>query len=155
MKKPQVFISFPGKDERKKLLPHLKHHLEASPSNVRVFTDDDITAQQLDRLYNHIRNSWLVIVIFSVSYLESSWCLNELVEIKKCLQTEKIKFVMPIFYKVEAYEVKEQKGEFGAKFQTLEKSCPDKVKKWKKALGFVANYVGLTYQEQRYYLSQP
>ncbi|CAF2027281.1 uncharacterized protein LOC106434690 isoform X2 [Brassica napus] len=55
---------------------------------------------------------------------------------------------MPIFYKVEAYEVKEQKGEFGAKFQTLEKSCPDKVKKWKKALGFVANYVGLTYQEQ-------
>ncbi|KAF2530496.1 hypothetical protein F2Q70_00032965 [Brassica cretica] len=95
MKKPQVFISFRGKDERKKLLPHLKHHLEASPSN-----------------------------------------------------TEKIKFVMPIFYKVEAYEVKEQKGEFGAKFRTLEKSCPDKVKKWKKALGFVANYVGLTYQEQ-------
>ncbi|CAN6879405.1 unnamed protein product [Brassica oleracea] len=40
------------------------------------------------------------------------------------------------------------KGECGAKFRTLEKSCPDKVKKWKKALGFVANYSGLTYQEQ-------
>nr|VDD40217.1 unnamed protein product [Brassica oleracea] len=104
MKKPQVFISFRGKDERKKLLPHLKHHLEASPSNVRVFTDDDNIAQRLDRLYNHIRNSWLVIVIFSVSYLDSSWCLNELLQIKKCLQTKKIKFVMPIFYRKESAE---------------------------------------------------
>lgn len=68
---------------------------------------------------------------------------------------KKINFAIPIFYKVEPYEVKEQKGEFGANFRTLEKSFPDKVKKWKKVLGFVANYGGFTYQEPRYYLRQP
>lgn len=126
--------------------------MKASTSDVNVVTDDEITGQPLKRLFNLIRNSWMVIVIFSVSYLESDWCLNELVEIKRCLQTEKIKFVIPLFYKVTSTEVKEQKGEFGAKFTTLQNSFPGMVNKWTKALVFVAGYGGLTYEEPRYYL---
>ncbi|XP_056862901.1 protein PHLOEM PROTEIN 2-LIKE A8-like [Raphanus sativus] len=97
--RPQVFINFRGKDERQKLLPHLKHHLK--DRNTNVFTDDDAVGEPLKNLFKHIRRSRIVIVIFSINYLESEWCLDELVEIRKCLETEKIDFAIPIFYKVD------------------------------------------------------
>ncbi|CAA7037453.1 unnamed protein product [Microthlaspi erraticum] len=119
MQKPQVFINFRGKDERQKLVPHLKHHLKAS-NKVRVFTDEDAPGKPLQSLFKHIRDSRIVIVIFSVNYLESDWCLEELDEIRKCLATEKIEYAIPIFYKVRAAH---------------------------KALGVVAETIGLSYHD--------
>ncbi|KAF8077328.1 hypothetical protein N665_1046s0016 [Sinapis alba] len=144
--RPQVFINFRGKDERQKLLPHLKHHLKGS--NVNVFTDDDAVGEPLVNLFKHIRRSRIVIVIFSINYLESEWCLDELVEIMKCLETEKLDFAIPIFYKVKTSHVKKQSGEFGKRFVDLQKKHRNsRVNTWKKALRFVATYIGLTYQK--------
>ncbi|CAH8352100.1 unnamed protein product [Eruca vesicaria subsp. sativa] len=144
---PPVFINFRGKDERQKLLPHLKHHLK--DSNVNVFTDDDAIGEPLKNLFKHIRRSRIVIVIFSVNYLESGWCLDELVEIRKCLETEKIDFAIPIFYKVKTSHVKEQNGKFGKKFVALQKKHrSSRIIKWKKALRYVAKLIGLTYQKR-------
>lgn len=145
---PQLFINFRGKDERQKLLPHLKHHLK--DSNVNVFTDDDAVGEPLKNLFKHIRRSRIVIVIFSINYMESEWCLDELVEIRKCLETEKIDFAIPIFYKVKTSHVKEQSGKFGKKIVALQKKHrSSRIIKWKKALRYVAKLIGLTYQKRR------
>ncbi|CAH8352095.1 unnamed protein product [Eruca vesicaria subsp. sativa] len=145
--RPQVFINFRGKDERQKLMPHLKHHLK--DSNVNVFTDDDAIGEPSKNLFKHIRRSRIVVVIFSINYLESEWCLDELVEIKKCLETEKVDFAIPIFYKVKTSHVKKQSGKFGKKFVALQENYRNsRVRRWKKALRFVAKYVGLTYHKR-------
>lgn len=147
-KRPQVFINFRGKDERHKLSPHLKHHLERR--NVKVFTDEEATGELVENLFKHIRISQIVIVIFSINYLESRWCLDELVEVQKYLETEKLAFVIPIFYKVEPSHVKKQSGKFGARFTSLKENYrKSRIKKWKKALRFVAKSIGLTYEKRR------
>lgn len=146
-KRHQVFINFRGKDERLKLVPHLIHHLEAS--NVNVVMDDDATGKRVEKLFKYIRNSRIVIVIFSISYLESRCCLDELVEIMKCLETKKLEFAIPIFYKVEPSHVKYQTGNFGERFVALQNKHPDSIKTWKEALKFVAGSIGLTYQKKR------
>ncbi|KAJ0263425.1 Toll-Interleukin-Resistance [Hirschfeldia incana] len=144
---PQVFINFRGKDERQKLLPHLKHHLK--DSNVNVFTDDDAIGEPLKNLFRHIRRSRIVIVVFSINYLESEWCLDELVEIRKCLETEKIDFAIPIFYKVKTSHVKKQSGKFGKRFIGLQKKHrSSRIRRWKKALRFVSKSIGLTYKKR-------
>ncbi|KAL0727206.1 hypothetical protein Bca4012_023299 [Brassica carinata] len=144
--RPQVFINFRGKDVRKKLLPHLKHHLK--DRNVNVFTDDDAFGEQVEKIFKYIKRSRIVIVIFSINYLESHWCLDELVEIKKCLECEKLDFAIPIFYKVETSHVKKLSGKFGKKFVALqEKYRKSKVNRWKKALRYVAKSIGLAYEK--------
>ncbi|CAH2078171.1 unnamed protein product [Thlaspi arvense] len=145
--RPQVFINFRGKDLRLTFVPYLKHHLKQS--NVNVFTDADALGEPLKNLLNHIRNSKIVIVIFSISYLESKWCLNELVEIRKCLKSKKLDFVIPIFYKVRASHVKDQTGDFGNKFLDLQKKHPHlRIMRWKRALRFVAKQIGLAYANE-------
>nr|ACC91280.1 toll-interleukin-resistance domain-containing protein [Capsella rubella] len=155
-KKDQVFISFRGRDERFGFLTHLKQKL--IDGNVNVFTDDNVTGQPLQNLFGHIRNSRIAIVIFSENYAESHWCLEELVEIKKCLETEKLSAVIPIFHKVQVSSVREQSGIFGEKFLALQNSLlakevtakkirriNSKIKKWRKALEIVTGMAGLTY----------
>lgn len=147
--RPQVFINFRGKDVRKKLLAHLKHHLK--DRNVNLFTDDDAFGEQVEKIFKYIRRSRTVIVIFSINYLESHWCLDELVEIQKCLECKKVDFAIPIFYKVETSDVKKLSGKFGKKFVALqEKHRKSKVKRWKKAVRYVAKSIGLTYEKRRF-----
>ncbi|EOA18423.1 hypothetical protein CARUB_v10006966mg [Capsella rubella] len=157
--KDQVFISFRGKDERNGLLTHLKSKL--ADGNVNVFTDDNVTGQRLENLFDHIKKSRIAIVIFSKSYAESVWCLDELVMIKKCIETEKLNAVIPIFHKVKVSSVKKQSGKFGEKFLALQKSLlaeevnkkkiksiNSRIKRWKKALKIVTGMAGLTYDRK-------
>ncbi|AEE84770.2 Toll-Interleukin-Resistance (TIR) domain family protein [Arabidopsis thaliana] len=156
--KDQVFISFRGKDERNGLLTLLKQKL--IDGNVNVFTDDKLTGQPLQNLFGHIRKSRIAIVIFSKNYAESGWCLDELVEIKKCFETEALKAVIPIFHRVKVSSVKKQSGKFGEKFLALQnyllaeevdkkkiKRINSRIKRWKKALKIVTEIAGLTHDK--------
>ncbi|XP_013588331.1 PREDICTED: protein PHLOEM PROTEIN 2-LIKE A8-like isoform X1 [Brassica oleracea var. oleracea] len=127
----QVFISFRGKDERYGFLTYLKQRL--LESNVNVFIDENAAGEPLENIFGRIRKSRIAIVIFSKNYAESSWCLDELVEIKKCMETEKLNAVKPIFRKVKVSSVRKQSGKFG-----------ERIKRWKKALEFVTGMIGLT-----------
>ncbi|XP_022550420.1 protein PHLOEM PROTEIN 2-LIKE A8 isoform X3 [Brassica napus] len=131
----QVFISFRGKDERCGFLTYLKQRL--LESNVNVFIDENAAGEPLENLFGHIRKSRIAIVIVSKNYAESSWCLDELVEIKKCMETEKLNAVIPIFRKVKVSSVRKQSGKFG-----------ERIKRWKKALEFVTGMIGLTYDKK-------
>lgn len=157
----QVFISFRGKDERYGFLSHLMQKLD--DANVNVFTDKDVTGQRLQTLFGQIRKSRIVIVIFSKNYADSDWCLDELVEIRKCFETEALKAVIPIFHKVKVSSVKKQSGKFGERFLALQNSLLAKevdkkeikhinsrIKRWKKALKVVTEIAGLTHRNYRH-----
>eukprot|EP01018_Ginkgo_biloba_P005661 Gb_24679 [translate_table: standard] len=79
-----VFLSFRGRDTRKTFVGHLDHFLSAA--GVLVFLD----SKKLEKgkkiemsLMHAIRNSDILIPIFSKNYAYSSWCLTEMSAIKR------------------------------------------------------------------------
>ncbi|XP_010555581.1 PREDICTED: uncharacterized protein LOC104825034 [Tarenaya hassleriana] len=144
----QVFINFRGKNCRYGFVSYLKDELK--DNNINVFTDEDA---------RYIRKSKIALVVFSKHYADSYWCLDELVEIKKCMEVEKL-HAIPIFYKVKAAHVKKQSGKFGENFLKLEndllgelqgnarKRANSRIKRWRKSLVRVAGNIGLTYEKK-------
>ena len=48
------------------------------------------------------------VIVFFENYAFSTWCLDELVNILKCKKNGKM--MLPVFYKVDISEVRDQKG---------------------------------------------
>ncbi|XP_020420555.1 TMV resistance protein N isoform X2 [Prunus persica] len=133
--KHDVFLSFRGEDTRKGFTGHL--HAALSDAGISTFLDDN----ELERaefiktqLEQAIDKSIISIIVFSKSYADSSWCLDELVKIMEC--RERLgKHVIPLFYSVDASDVRNQKGSFAQAFEKHEgKHEKEKVQRWKKAL---------------------
>ncbi|KAK2633190.1 hypothetical protein EUGRSUZ_L00391, partial [Eucalyptus grandis] len=113
--------------------------------------DDDELRQGQNikpKLLAAIRNSKILIPIFSVNYGRSSWCLDELVQIMECKNNNR-QIVLPIFYKVKPDEVRYQTRKFGEAFKDREKHSlgrssfdPAILEKWKQALLEVSNLKG-------------
>ncbi|XP_020421982.1 TMV resistance protein N [Prunus persica] len=141
--KYDVFLSFRGEDTRKGFTGHL--HAALSDAGISTFLDDN----ELERaefiktqLEQAIDKSIISIIVFSKSYADSSWCLDELVKIMEC--RERLgKHVIPLFYSVDASDVRNQKGSFAQAFEKHEgKHEKEKVQRWKKALTQVADLCG-------------
>ncbi|KAG6675463.1 hypothetical protein I3842_15G103500 [Carya illinoinensis] len=120
-----VFLSFKGEDVRQKFISHLYHALHHREINTcidkNLESGDDISIS--------------MIIVISQNYLESKWCLDELLKILEC--KEKVKqIVLPSFYSVAPSEVRHRKGIFGEAFAKLGHKIKDEVKvtKWKAAL---------------------
>ncbi|VVB08353.1 unnamed protein product [Arabis nemorensis] len=108
----QVFISFRGSDVRHNFFSFLKDAL--IKNGINVVTDEDAPRGKPinDDLLKLLRDSRITVVIFSKNYPESTWCLDELVEIEKqmdlkslipVLSSSKLRLVMLSFkqdYKV-------------------------------------------------------
>ena len=134
--KYDVFLSFRGEDTRNNFASYLYEAL--CKANVQTFMDhklhkgDDISPV----LLRTIEESEISVIIFSVDYASSTWCLDELVHILEC----KKKFgrvVIPVFYKVDPSNVSKQSGRFGDGFAKLKqrfKDNPNKLQKWENAL---------------------
>ncbi|XP_015973600.1 TMV resistance protein N-like [Arachis duranensis] len=134
-----VFLSFRGADTRKGFTNHLYSALK--DAGIIVFRDDkilevgDVISDELPRA---IKDSLSAIVILSPKYATSTWCLEEL----HCILESKLE-VFPIFYDVEASDVRYQKGSFAEAFEKHEKRYDgDKVQKWRDALTQVAGLSG-------------
>uniref|UniRef100_A0A1J3I9V3 Vesicle-associated protein 1-4 n=1 Tax=Noccaea caerulescens TaxID=107243 RepID=A0A1J3I9V3_NOCCA len=109
-KHDQVFISFRGKELRGKLVSFLKEELKRS--GIDYFMDEcETRGSPITKLFERIRESGVALIIFSNKYPESSWCLDELVEINKQMEKKRI-VPFPVFYKVKADSVKRQIGYF-------------------------------------------
>ncbi|XP_006280429.2 protein PHLOEM PROTEIN 2-LIKE A5 [Capsella rubella] len=145
---PQVFINFRGKDLRKGFISFLVPALQEK--NINVFIDEhEKRGKYLISLFDRIGESKVALVIFSEGYTESKWCLNELVEIRECMDQEKL-IVIPIFYKLEPEVVKRLKGNFGDKFRDLEyiyQDQPERAQQWKEAIVSVCQNFALTLPE--------
>ncbi|KAL1195580.1 Disease resistance protein RML1A [Cardamine amara subsp. amara] len=142
MKIYDVFTSFHGADVRQGFLSHLHTHFESKA--ITTFNDQGMERGQTIKpeLDKAIRESRVLIVVFSKDYASSSWCLDELVEIFNCKEAQG-QTVIPIFYKVDPSDVKKQRGDFGRAF---EKTCEEKSEKvkqtWSRVLADVATIAG-------------
>lgn len=107
-----VFISFRGEDTRYNFTDHLHRYLVQK--GIRTFKDDDLQrGEEISQaLLQAIEGSRISVILFSEKYAFSKWCLDELVEIVQC-KKPKQQLVLPIFYKVDPSDVRNQTGSFG------------------------------------------
>nr|GEV91688.1 hypothetical protein [Tanacetum cinerariifolium] len=138
-----VFLSFRGEDTRKTFIDHLYSALKQK--GIYTYKDDETLKRGesiAPSLLKAIRESRIAVIVFSENYADSSWCLDELEYIMKCMD-ETGQIVLPIFYYVEPSQVRKQKGEFGKGFAKHESSRNNnKVESWRNALAAAANLSG-------------
>ncbi|KAL5173154.1 TMV resistance protein N [Glycine soja] len=143
-----VFLSFRGEDTRHGFTGHLYNTLLSK--GIHTFIDDE----ELQRgeeitpaLMKAIQDSRVAITVLSEHYASSSFCLDELATI---LDQRKRLLVIPVFYKVDPSDVRNQRGSYGEALAELERRFqhdPEKLQKWKMALKQVADLSGYHFKE--------
>ncbi|KFK35947.1 hypothetical protein AALP_AA4G059000 [Arabis alpina] len=142
----QVFLNFRGDEVRLHFISHLMRALMRESINVFIDNNERL-GNGLENFFQRIKESSIAIAVISSRYTESKWCLDELVEIKECVEIGTMK-VFPVFYKVDTDTVREQKKEFGDRLRALANQTKNSLRdsntkrKWKEALQFVANKKG-------------
>ncbi|XP_021826140.1 TMV resistance protein N-like [Prunus avium] len=144
----QVFLSFRGEDTRKGFTGHL--HAALSDAGIRAFLEDNELKRAefiKTQLEQAIDGSMISIIVFSKRYADSRWCLDELVKIMECKQRLGQQ-VIPLFYNVDASDVRKQTGSFTQAFEKHEvgicegKHEKGKVQRWRNALTQAADLCG-------------
>ncbi|KAL1324284.1 hypothetical protein AAHE18_13G078100 [Arachis hypogaea] len=98
-------------------------------------------------LLEAIEASQVLIVVFSINYASSTWCLQELAKIADCIEIPGQR-VLPVFYDVSPTEVRRQSGNYEKAFMKHEERFKDdaemteQVRRWRAALTQVANLSG-------------
>ncbi|KAK9069827.1 hypothetical protein SSX86_010223 [Deinandra increscens subsp. villosa] len=134
-----VFLSFSGEDTRKNFVDHLYDALQIQ--GIHTFKDDERLKKGKcikDQLLKSIKDSKFFIIVFSKKYASSSWCLNELVKIMEC-HNSNMRIAYPVFYDVDPSEVRKQRGQVG---EALAIHTDKESGKWREALTQAANLSG-------------
>ncbi|CAK8560222.1 unnamed protein product [Lathyrus sativus] len=146
-----VFINFRGQDTRSSFVSYL--HAALSNAGIKTFLDDKDLPKGKElgpELKRAIEGSQICIVVLSVNYTKSSWCLNELLHIMDCRKNYG-QLVLPVFFEIDPSFVRRQTGDFGKalkvsarriEFFSINKKKGDLLKKWRTALTEVANLSG-------------
>eukprot|EP00253_Pinus_taeda_P001167 PITA_01167 len=147
-----VFLNHRGPDVKKTLASHLYYRLLSH--GFRPFLDrpelqeGDSFIRQIE---GAIRTSFVHVAIFSPRYVESKWCLDELL-----LMLESGAPIIPVFYQVEPAELRWGKKFYAEALQNLEKKksydaetktekpryTSTTIENWRKALSRVADISG-------------
>ncbi|KAH9726334.1 Disease resistance-like protein DSC1 [Citrus sinensis] len=143
-KKYDVFVSFRGEDTRDNFTSHLCSAL--CRQNIQTFIDDQLNRgdEISESLVNAIEASAVSVIVFSEGYASSRWCLHELVKILEC-KKDYAQIVIPVFYRVDPSDVRNQTGSFGDSFSKLEersKENTEKLQSWRNALKEAASLSG-------------
>ncbi|KAH9782325.1 ADP-ribosyl cyclase/cyclic ADP-ribose hydrolase [Citrus sinensis] len=143
-KKYDVFVSFRGEETRDNFTSHLYSAL--CRQNIQTFIDDQLNRgdEISESLVNAIEASAISVIVFSEGYASSRWCLDELVKILDC-KKEYAQIVIPVFYRVDPSDVRNQTGSFGDSFSKLEerlKENTEKLQSWRNALEEAASLCG-------------
>ncbi|KAK4259803.1 hypothetical protein QN277_006097 [Acacia crassicarpa] len=138
----EVFLSFRGEDTRNNFTGHLYEALQRK--GIHTFKDDiklPRGKQIRPELLTAIEQSQISVVVLSKNYANSSWCLDELVEICKGINKPGYT-VLPIFYHVNPSDIRKQEGPFKEAFDKYEQNSSLEIPKWKSALENVADLAG-------------
>ncbi|KAG7941015.1 hypothetical protein I3843_16G016700 [Carya illinoinensis] len=139
----EVFLNFRGEDTRYTFTERLYEALVEK--GIVTFKDDEdleIWKPISPELICAIKKSRMAVVALSRNYASSTWCLQELVEIDKCVKESGMK-IFPIFYHVDPSNVWHQRETFADAFVEHDKRFKDNIEKaqaWRDALTKVANH---------------
>ena len=145
--KYDVFLSFSGVDTRKKFTGHLFTALDRK--GILTFIDNKLERGKSisSELLKAIEESEFAIIIFSENYASSSWCLDELAAIFRCMKEIGLT-IFPIFYELDPTDVQKQTGTFGQAINKHEnEENIEEVQKWREALKEVATLGGWHFQD--------
>ncbi|KAK2986991.1 hypothetical protein RJ640_024889, partial [Escallonia rubra] len=129
-----VFLSFRGEDNRYTFTEHLFHDLESA--GIRTFKDTETTTGESisTELVKAMKGSRISIIVFSINYVTSRWCLDELQEILE----KKMKIghqIIPIFYHVAPRDLLKETGHIADELaKHLYEESKVKVEGWRAAL---------------------
>ncbi|XP_010455499.1 PREDICTED: uncharacterized protein LOC104737097 [Camelina sativa] len=143
----QVFISFRGQDVRSNFVSHLIRALQMYGINVALDIHETVRGQSpFESISRMIKGSSIALVVFTQNYLESKWCLQELMVIKKYMDEGMLR-VIPIFYMVEPRDMRiKETGVFGKHSGNTDK---DTILAWDAALRSVSARMGIKYDASR------
>ena len=140
-----VFLSFYGSDTRKTFADQL--YTAMKDTGISVYRDSEELKQGTfigPKLMKAIEESRYAITILSRNYASSSWCLDELVEIVKCMKETRLT-ILPIFYHVKPSHARNQTRTFKKAFSKHEKDAEvnkEKIQTWRTALRKVGDIAG-------------
>ncbi|XP_075674248.1 TMV resistance protein N-like [Castanea sativa] len=144
-----VFLSFKGEDTRHGFTGYLYQALCDKGFNTFIDNEGLQRGEEISaELIKAIKSSMISIIIFSQNYAFSTWCLEELTKILECKKNGQR--VLPVFYKVDPFDVRRHKGSFGLALTTHEKKFEnniEKVLRWRAALYEAANLSGWHYED--------
>ncbi|XP_031475157.2 disease resistance protein RUN1-like [Nymphaea colorata] len=141
-----VFLSFRQIDTGKTFADHLYHALRQS--GVRVFRDSKVLEErkEIGRLFDVIERSRIFVVVFSLNYARSTWCLTENEKIVWVARTgEAGRLILPVFYRIDPTDVCQQTEPFTGAVLEHEKDMgvnDETVKEWREALRKASKFPG-------------
>jgi len=140
-----VLINFSGEDIQRKFVSHLDSVLSAVGFTTFLHHENPVKSTDIQEpILNVCR---VAIVVFTKSYSESAWCLNQLQQIIQCHQTY-CRHVLPVYYEIQPSDVRLQKGDFGKALKATAKQTfsgeqlEDAMSRWSHALTKAANLFG-------------
>jgi len=146
----EVFLSFRGSDTRLTITDSL--YAAMIRARICVFKDDEelrVGEEIRGELLRAISNSKIYIPIFSKDYASSKWCLRELAHMVEHRKRGG-KVILPIFYDVDASDLKLRIGSYGKALENHENQSSKIVaKQWEEALKEVAAIKGLNLKDLR------
>ncbi|XP_027941564.1 TMV resistance protein N-like isoform X1 [Vigna unguiculata] len=156
-----VFLSFRGEDTRYGFTGNLYRALR--DRGIHTFIDDEELRKGdeiTSALEKAIEGSRIFIIVFSLNYASSSFCLNELAYILPHAKRNAL-LVLPLFYDVVPSHVRHHTGSFGEALDAHEKRFRgmsqgfelniEKLNKWKMALRRAANLSGYHFKHGEEY----
>ncbi|BBN68800.1 Putative disease resistance TIR-NBS-LRR class protein [Prunus dulcis] len=146
--KYHVFLSFRGLDTRSNFTSHLYSNLRLQ--GINTFMDDDELRRGEEisnALLTAIEDSKISVVVFSENYASSKWCLDELVKILDCKESNQ-QLVIPVFYKVNPSDVRNHRGSFGDALANMDCNNVEKLNRWKEALSQAGKLAGFTLSDE-------
>ncbi|KAK7407269.1 hypothetical protein VNO78_09029 [Psophocarpus tetragonolobus] len=143
LKKHDVFLSFRGEDTRDNFTSHLYNAL--SQAKLETYIDNKLEKgdEISQALIQAIQHSLVSVVIFSLNYATSKWCLDEIAKIIQCKDEGHI--VVPVFYRIDPSHIRKQQGSFKEAFEKHQQDqniTKDRVQGWREALTAAANLAG-------------
>jgi hypothetical protein len=148
-----VFISFRGEDTRNGFTGSLWKAL--NDRGIFTYIDDQLLPKGDDlqpALLKVISESRVAIIVFSENNASSSYCLDELAFIlDNFKQNHNNRFIFPVFYNIDASDVRRQTGTYGealSMHEAMLRGNIERVFRWRTALTKVASLSGWHYSHR-------
>lgn len=146
--KNDIFVNYSFEDIGKSFISHLLGALRRRSLTIFDHTMLPIGYDGCSGLLNALEDSGKYVLVFSINYAFSIRCLDELVNNMDSFSKFDQRKLLPVFYKVEPSDVRNQQSPFKKAFKSHKVKFDRKsVWKWRKALKDAGQLSGYSLQD--------